>query len=57
MTQDDSLGKIESMRGIVGKIVQQILECARFIKGYSETQGFCESPNYRTPYMNLILLS
>lgn len=28
------------MRSIVGKIVQQILECARLIKGYSETQSF-----------------
>ncbi|KAG2738420.1 hypothetical protein P692DRAFT_201935931 [Suillus brevipes Sb2] len=44
LTQDDSLGKIESMRSIVGKIVQQILECARLIKGYSETQGFEITP-------------
>ncbi|KAG1894942.1 uncharacterized protein F5891DRAFT_1281362 [Suillus fuscotomentosus] len=40
MTQDDSLSKIESMRGIVGKIVQQTLECARFIRDYSETKNF-----------------
>ncbi|KAG1871726.1 hypothetical protein DFJ58DRAFT_722459 [Suillus subalutaceus] len=40
MTQDDSLVKIESMRGIVGKIIQQTLECARFIRDYSETKSF-----------------
>jgi len=57
MTQDGSFGKIESMRGIVGKIVQQTLECARFIRDYSETKGFCESPSYRASHMNFILLS
>ncbi|KAG2158575.1 uncharacterized protein EDB93DRAFT_1334520, partial [Suillus bovinus] len=40
MTQDDTLGKIKSMRDIVGKIVQQTLECARFIRDYSETKSF-----------------
>ncbi|KAG1901401.1 uncharacterized protein F5891DRAFT_254157 [Suillus fuscotomentosus] len=40
MTQDDSLEKIESMRGIVEKIVHQTLECARFIRDYSETKSF-----------------
>ncbi|KAG2120514.1 uncharacterized protein F5147DRAFT_2263 [Suillus discolor] len=57
MTQDDSLEKIESMRGIVGKIVQQTHECARFIRDYSETKSFCGSPSYRTSCMNLIVLS
>ncbi|KAG1840890.1 hypothetical protein C8R48DRAFT_765866, partial [Suillus tomentosus] len=40
MTLDENLGKIESMRGIVGKIVQQTQECARFIRDYSETKSF-----------------
>ncbi|KAG2118693.1 uncharacterized protein F5147DRAFT_757170 [Suillus discolor] len=40
MTQDDSLEKIESMRGIVEKIVHQTLECARFIRDYSERKSF-----------------
>ncbi|KAG2094004.1 uncharacterized protein F5147DRAFT_417508 [Suillus discolor] len=40
IAQDDSLGKIESMRDIVGKIVHQTLECARFIRDYSETKSF-----------------
>ncbi|KAG1848324.1 hypothetical protein DFJ58DRAFT_746859 [Suillus subalutaceus] len=46
MTQDDSLGKIESMRGIVGKIIQQtrkrvsknfLSETDGIIKKYSDT--------------------
>ncbi|KAG1900449.1 uncharacterized protein F5891DRAFT_1145935 [Suillus fuscotomentosus] len=57
MTRDDSLSKIESMRGIVGKIVQQTHECARFIRDYSETKNFCGSPSYRVSCMNLIVLS
>ncbi|KAG2104349.1 uncharacterized protein F5147DRAFT_807845 [Suillus discolor] len=57
MTLDENLGKIESMRGIVGKIVQQTHECARFIRDYSETKSFCASPSYRTSYMNLTLSS
>ncbi|KAG1906639.1 uncharacterized protein F5891DRAFT_474763 [Suillus fuscotomentosus] len=40
MAQDDSLGKIESTRDIVGKIVHQTLECAPFIRDYSETKSF-----------------
>jgi hypothetical protein len=42
ITQDDSLSKIESMRDIVGKIAQQTLECARFIREYTKTKSFCE---------------
>ncbi|KAG1789927.1 uncharacterized protein HD556DRAFT_750281 [Suillus plorans] len=42
MAQDDSLGKIESMRDIVAKVVHQTLECARFIRDYSETKSFWE---------------
>jgi hypothetical protein len=55
MTQGDSLGKIESMRDIVGKIAQQTLECARFIREYSETKSFCESSGYRISHLHLIL--
>ncbi|KAG1902572.1 uncharacterized protein F5891DRAFT_143107 [Suillus fuscotomentosus] len=40
MTQDDCLDEIESMRGIVEKIVQQTHECAHFIRDYSETKNF-----------------
>jgi hypothetical protein len=57
MTEDDSLDKIESMHGIVGNIVKQTLECARFVRDYSETKSFCESSSYRTLYTDLILLS
>ncbi|KAG1819391.1 hypothetical protein DFJ58DRAFT_739431 [Suillus subalutaceus] len=45
MTQEDSLGKIESMRGIVGKVAQQTIECARFIREYSETESFWKRYN------------
>ncbi|KIK31444.1 hypothetical protein CY34DRAFT_103294, partial [Suillus luteus UH-Slu-Lm8-n1] len=40
MTDADNLGKIESMRDIVGKVTQQIFECARFIREYSEAKSF-----------------
>ncbi|KAG2136356.1 uncharacterized protein EDB93DRAFT_1231725, partial [Suillus bovinus] len=40
MMQDETLGHISSMRGIVGQISQQTLECARFIRDYSETKNF-----------------
>jgi len=43
MTQEKTLGQISSMRNIVGQIAQQTLECARFIRDYSETKNFCES--------------
>jgi len=43
MIQDEMLGQISSMRGILGQISQQTLECARFIRDYSETKSFCES--------------
>ncbi|KAG2045711.1 hypothetical protein BDR06DRAFT_1015381 [Suillus hirtellus] len=55
MTQDDSLEKFELMSSIVGKIVHQTLECARFIGDYSQTTSFCELPSYRILYMNLML--
>ncbi|KAG2107527.1 uncharacterized protein F5147DRAFT_653374 [Suillus discolor] len=43
ITQDQMLGQISSMRIILGQISQQTLECAQFIKKYSETINFCES--------------
>jgi hypothetical protein len=46
ITRDDNLSKIESMHDVVGKIAQQTLECARFIREYSETKSFCESSDY-----------
>jgi hypothetical protein len=43
MTRDQMLGQISSMRIVLGQISQQTLECAQFIKNYSETKNFCES--------------
>jgi len=43
MTRDQMLGQILSMRVVLGQISQQTLECAQFIKNYSETKNFCES--------------
>ncbi|KAG1848589.1 hypothetical protein C8R48DRAFT_729834, partial [Suillus tomentosus] len=34
------LGQIPSMGDILGQISQQTLECARFIRDYSETKNF-----------------
>jgi hypothetical protein len=45
MIQDETLGQISSMRDILGQISQQTLECARFIRDYSETKNFCEPPS------------
>jgi hypothetical protein len=42
MAQDQMLSQISSMRIIFGQISQQTLECAQFIKNYSETKNFCE---------------
>jgi hypothetical protein len=40
MIQDETLAQISSMRGILGQISQQTLECARFIRDYSKTKSF-----------------
>ncbi|KAG2136354.1 uncharacterized protein EDB93DRAFT_1106911 [Suillus bovinus] len=56
MMQDETLRHISSMRGIVGQISQQTLECARFIRDYSETKNFCESSSCRTFHMLSLLL-
>ncbi|KAG2094879.1 uncharacterized protein F5147DRAFT_763842, partial [Suillus discolor] len=40
MIQDETLDHISSMRDILGQISQQTLECARFIRDYSETKSF-----------------
>ncbi|KAG1870459.1 hypothetical protein C8R48DRAFT_670822 [Suillus tomentosus] len=45
--RDENLSKVESMHDVIGKIAQQTLECARFIREYSETKSFCESLDYR----------
>ncbi|KAG1817021.1 hypothetical protein EV424DRAFT_1513365 [Suillus variegatus] len=42
ITQDDTLLKISSMRDILGQISQQTLECANFIRDYSEKKSFWE---------------
>ncbi|KAG2087911.1 uncharacterized protein F5147DRAFT_789725 [Suillus discolor] len=42
ITQDDTLLKILSMREILGQISQQTLECANFIRDYSEKKSFWE---------------
>jgi hypothetical protein len=55
MNREDNFGKIESMRGIVGKLAQQTIECARFIREYSEKKNFCESSDHCILYMHLIL--
>jgi hypothetical protein len=47
--QDETLSHISSKSDIVGRISQQTLECARFIRDYSETKLICESStSYRT---------
>ncbi|KIK39900.1 hypothetical protein CY34DRAFT_807748 [Suillus luteus UH-Slu-Lm8-n1] len=40
LIQDEMLDQISSMRGILGQISQQTLECARFIRDYAETKSF-----------------
>ncbi|KAG2153455.1 uncharacterized protein EDB93DRAFT_1336299, partial [Suillus bovinus] len=40
ITKDDNLSKVEPMRDVIGKIAQQTLECARFIREYSKTKSF-----------------
>jgi len=57
MIQDETLGQISSMPGILGQISQQTLECARFIRDYSETKSFCESSSRCTFHILILLLS
>ncbi|KAG6331908.1 hypothetical protein ID866_7178 [Astraeus odoratus] len=40
ITEDDRLAKLTSMQVIFQKIAEQILDCTRFIKNYSETKNF-----------------
>ncbi|KAG2141160.1 uncharacterized protein EDB93DRAFT_1338661 [Suillus bovinus] len=56
ITQDENLSKVESMHDVIGKIAQQTLECARFIREYSETKNFCESSEHRIRTLILRLL-
>ncbi|KAG2105115.1 uncharacterized protein F5147DRAFT_762011 [Suillus discolor] len=46
MSQKDTLEEISSKRSIAGRIAQQTLECACFIRDYSEKKNFCESSSY-----------
>jgi hypothetical protein len=39
MSQKDTLGQISSRRSIAGRIDQQTLECARFIRDYSKKRA------------------
>jgi hypothetical protein len=57
MIQDETLGQISSMRSILGQISQQTLECARFIRDYSETKSFCEFLSCCTFHILSFLLS
>jgi hypothetical protein len=43
MTDVANLDKIKSMRDMTGKVSEQTIECARFIREYSEPKSFCES--------------
>jgi hypothetical protein len=56
MSQKDTLGQISSKRSIAGRIAQQIVECARFIRDYSKKKSFGESSCCTSHIMNLILL-
>jgi hypothetical protein len=49
IAQNEMRGKISSMYAIPGKISQQVRECARFIKNYSETKKSCESCHATAP--------
>ncbi|KAG2150643.1 uncharacterized protein EDB93DRAFT_1327918 [Suillus bovinus] len=40
MSQEDTLAQISSQLSIAGRIAQQTLECARFIRDYSEKKSF-----------------
>ncbi|KIK33197.1 hypothetical protein CY34DRAFT_66416, partial [Suillus luteus UH-Slu-Lm8-n1] len=40
MTDADNLDKITSMRDMTGKVSEQTIECARFIREYSEPKSF-----------------
>jgi hypothetical protein len=59
ITEDKRLHQISSMHTILGQISQQTLECAYFIRDYSETKNFCESSARHCAFhsLNLLLLS
>ncbi|KAG2361548.1 hypothetical protein BDR07DRAFT_38161 [Suillus spraguei] len=42
ITQDDMLHQISSMDNIIGQIAHLIIECAYFIRDYSETKNSCK---------------
>jgi len=41
ITEDGRLSELLSMQVVVKSMADQILDCARFIKNYSETKSFC----------------
>ncbi|KAG2029149.1 hypothetical protein BDR03DRAFT_1096314 [Suillus americanus] len=63
MSRKDTLGQISSKRSIAGRIAQQTLECAGFIRDYSEKKSFwkrlgknavSETDNLITRYNNAL---
>jgi hypothetical protein len=56
MMQDNTLAGIPSMQSIIGRIVQQTLECSQFIKDYSATKNFCEEAMNYCSFTHLLLL-
>jgi hypothetical protein len=54
ITEEKELIKIQSMLATYGKIAQQTLECADFIRHYAETKSACELiPLLRPPRLNV----
>jgi hypothetical protein len=43
MMQDETLGQVSSMRGFLGQVFLQTLECAFFTGDQTETKTICES--------------
>jgi hypothetical protein len=57
MSQKDTLSQISSKRRIAGRIVQQTVECAHFIRDYSKKKSFGESSYCTSHIVNLTPLS
>lgn len=56
MVQDKTLGLISSMRGFLGQIFQQTIECAYLIKDHAETKSFGKSCCCAFHILSLLLL-
>ncbi|KAG1720450.1 uncharacterized protein EDB91DRAFT_1281392 [Suillus paluster] len=52
MIQDEILGQIPSMSPILGQISQQTLECAHFIRDYSDKKNFWGKTHKKCPFGN-----